>query len=289
MNMFFPGFGEAPSAERGLEQPIKDLIERLIPSALGPASSGILESKETDEGVLSRRADYQHIWGELTQRNLESVFKVAAESPRPKEVPATLPETGWLMFFMAHAGLAATESQQRAWGEVLGFEVAAPGSVGKRTLLMLSGLEDWELDLFRQFSSFAFAFESGWRFVFEEDMVRREMWSYSRESDLTHHWVELGLLATDTLHAQVASLRGLEIGYGNKRWEIRPASQTPETVAVTATGHQGFFYRKYTAVGQELASAMKVKTYNGFARNVIDALNGVSGFDYVLKEARIEP
>lgn len=289
MNMFFPGYGEGQTAERKLEQPIKDLIERLIPSALGPAASGVLDTKETDGGVLSRRAEYQQIWGELTQRNLESVFKVAAESPRPKEVPTKLPELGWLMFFMARAGLATTESQQRAWGEVLGFEVSAPGSIGKRTLVMLSGLEDWELDLFRQFSAFAFAFESGWRFVFEEDLVRREMWSYSRECDLTHHWVDLGLLASDRLFAQVASLRGLEIGYGDKRWEIRPVSKTPETVADSSVPNEGFSYRKYTAAGQELASAMKVKAYNGFARNVIGALNGVSGFDYVLKEAQIEP
>lgn len=289
MNMFFPGFGEGQSAERKLEQPIKDLIERLIPSALGPAASGVLDSKETDGGVLSRRAEYQQIWGELTQRNLESVFKFAAESPRPKEVPTKLPESAWLMFFMARAGLATTESQQRAWGEVLGFEVAAPGSIGKRTLVMLSGLEDWELDLFRQFSAFAFAFESGWRFVFEEDLVRREMWSYSRECDLTHHWVDLGLLASDRLHAQLASLRGLEIGYGDKRWEIRPVSETPGTFAGSSVTNEGFSYRKYTAAGQELASAMKVKAYNGFARNVIGALNGVSGFDYVLKEPRVQP
>ena len=150
--------------------------------------------------------------------------------------------------------------------------------------MLLSGLEDWELDLFRQFAAFAFSFESGWRFIFEEDLVRREMWSYNRECDLAHHWVELGLLASEKLHAHVSTLRGLEIAYEDKRWEILPFSESPVTDSVSPACNEGFRYRKFTAAGQQLAGAMKTKVFNGYARNVISALNGVSGFNYILKE-----
>ena len=163
------------------------------------------------------------------------------------------------------------------WARWLAAEIAAPGAISRRTLAFLRTLDAWELESFHEYGAFAFAFESGWRFLFEDDRARRELWTYGREVDLTTHWVEIGLLSPEVSTLFTGKSRGLRIVYRQRTWQLTAIDQDAAATEPTATGLR---YRKFTAIGQQLADAMTFKTFNGYARNVIKALQGTVGLGF---------
>mgnify|MGYP006277261803 FL=1 len=175
-------------------------------------------------------------------------------------------ELGWISLFVLGAKEASQPIEREVWSGLLIAEMSEPGSVNKRTLNFLSSMEPWELEAFVAYAAFAFRFESGWKFIFDEDFAWRELWSYGREVDLTRHWVDLGLVVGSPSELDASSARFLRIGYGDQHWEISPP------LPVSAERLPRIKYLKFSALGQQIASAAKAKTYKLYARNLIKHL-----------------
>jgi hypothetical protein len=214
------------------------------------------------------------------QSNLERIFRCAAtvKSAEIKSIGDL--HGGWVGLFVSGAQDAESELEREVWSRIFAAEIQSPGTVARRTLNFLREMDAWELEAFAEYAAFAFAFESGWRFMFEEDIARREMWSYGREIDITKHWVDIGLLSAEVSTIESVNLRGLCIGYKRKRWQLS-AMQAFDGAAVKVGARiKALGYRKFTAMGQQIANAIPTKTFNGYARNVVQALNGLEGLRF---------
>jgi len=200
--------------------------------------------------------------------NLRKVLVAAAEAPPPAEEAKAGPDLSWLAFYLEGAVLAAEASVQQLWGCLLANEIHNPGTVSRRTLQFLKAMDPWEIDAFTEFAAFSFSFESGWHFMIENELAHREMWSYGREIDMTQHWINIGLLAPELTLLDSVRLRGLRMSYQKqKSWAL--------SVAEVHNG-EGLLYRKFSALGQQLADGLRLKTFNGFARNLVKGLNETS-------------
>lgn len=183
-------------------------------------------------------------------------------SPNKPDVP----DQGWMEAFLTLAGDASSDLERETWARLLVLELGEPRTVSRRTLHFLHQMDLWELKSFGDYCAFAFAFESGWRFMFEGDHVRREIWSYGRESDLSQHWIEVGLLAREVSTLSLHRLAGLPLVYRSSRWEVKAVD------AESSESCEPIRYRKFTALGQQIAATLVAKTFNGYARNVLKNL-----------------
>ncbi len=104
--------------------------------------------------------------------------------------------------------------------------------------------------------------------MFEGEAARREIWSYGREIDLTQHWVDVGLLSSDASTLTLRNAAGLRISYRDKIWAVR---LNPEAASEAVAPIR---YRKFSVIGQQISSALNFKTFNGYARNLIKAIEG---------------
>jgi Protein of unknown function (DUF2806) len=217
-------------------------------------------SSELGEGAKRRRAD-----------SLSAVLELAALEEIPLNLPANkpdVPDRGWLELFLHLSGFAGSALEREIWARILVLELAEPRTISRRALQFVHLMDHWELEAFVEYCAFAFSFESGWRFMFEGDLVRREIWSYGREADLSHHWIDVGLLSHETASLAPHRIAGLPLLYRSKCWEVKLLDDA-ELGAVDPIR-----YRKFTALGQQIASAVAAKTFNGYARNVIKVLQG---------------
>lgn len=213
---------------------------------------------------------------QLRQANIERILQLAA-AEFVSAPTAAAPDPAWLARFWDGAQDAADDPEQSIWARLLAKELAAPGAVARRTLGFLAEMEPWEVAGFIEYCAFAFAFESGWRFMFDEETARRELWTYGRELDLTQHFIAIGLLAQETGTLGSKSARGLRVCYRDRVYELRGR----EVVS-------GAAYRKFTPLGQQLAEAVRTKTFNGYARNLIKALNSAHGLGFEWLEPPVE-
>ena len=216
------------------------------------------------------------------QENLESIFRQTAHCPVEAGGKPGTPDSGWLGLYMEGARDAESELEQGIWARWLAAEIASPGAISRRSLAFLRTLNAWELESFHEFGAFSFAFESGWRFLFEDERARREIWTYGREIDLTAHWVDIGLLSAEVSTLIGGRSRGLRIVYRRRTWQVTAIDPDVPPPCPPATG---LSYRKFTAIGQQLADAMTFKTFSGYARNVIKALQGTGGLGFEEVEA----
>lgn len=211
------------------------------------------------------------------QRNIEAILHLAV-SQSPDETSAQAAHPDWLVQFFDCAQDVTDEASQQFWARLLVTYIANPDSVFKRTLIQLHQMDQWELDAFIEYCSFAFAFESGWRFMFEEQLSRQEMWGYVRGNDYTQHFIHIGLLSPETAHLRATTAKGMRIRYFNKEYELadppKLAGEDPLQV------RSGFGYRKFTPVGQQLALTATAKTFYGYARNLLKALESERGVQF---------
>ena len=242
-------------------------LDALTQDTLGLSLPELLDA---DPGTLTQRAEARRQRHEaLRQDNLETVFRLAAD--RLGEAGRETPDSGWLARFLAGAGEAAGELERSVWAGLLAAEIAEPGSISRRTLAFLREMDTWELASLAKYCAFAFTFESGWRFVFAEEAALREIWVYERDVEQTAHWVRIGLLASAVERLEPGKLRGLRINYHSRAWEL--AGQ--DTAEASACG-----YRKFTAIGQQIAGAITVKPWTGFARSIVKLLNTQHGMGW---------
>jgi hypothetical protein len=202
------------------------------------------------------------------QRNLERIVELASEELQ-EDVSSDAVAADWLALYFDLAQDVEQDPAQRLWARLLALQVAVPDAVYKRTLVHLHRMEQWEVEAFAEYCSFAFAFESGWRFVFDEALTRQEIWGYVRGNDYTQHFINIGLLAPELAPLAAAQSKGLLIRYYEKQYELmgQPPASTDDPQEPAQVG-----YRRFTVAGQQLTKAIRAKTYYGYARNVIKAL-----------------
>jgi hypothetical protein len=255
----------------------------LISAAVGPETVRAACGMEDEATDLAARVSARTRQRELSrQARIERIIGLAADEFVAPDAAAPV-DPGWLDRFFECAQEAYDESKQRIWGRILARELASPGGFSRRTLGFLSAMDPWEVAGFVEYCAFAFAFESGWRFMFDEDLARREMWTYGRDIDLTQHFIAIGLLSGDTGVIKPASAKGLRVRYLSKTYEIR--GQEPRDDGASSSG---VAYRKFTVIGQQLAEVIRTKSFFGYARNLIKTLNAERGIGFELLEPPAE-
>lgn len=267
MNFFFPS--EPVAAEEAPcipENPIGNLLDPLLGDVLGLGAGVVLANAHA--GSFDISPEIVPALQACHRANIGAVLRVAALREAPAEAPKERPDASWLQVFLKLSGDAASEVEQQVWGHLLAQEIAEPKTVSKRTLQYLHGMDLWEIEAFSEYCAFAFSFESGWRFMFEGELARREIWAYGREVDLTQHWIDVGLLSGESSILALRNAAGLRLTYRAKTWEVR-LNQEAGSEERAPIG-----YRKFSAIGQQISSAFSLKTFNGYARNLIQALAG---------------
>jgi hypothetical protein len=279
MNVFLME-AEPIEAVEPLDDPMTAAIKSVLSVSVGQTMADAVFDDELESGLAERvMARTAHVECRR-QSNLERIFRCAAtvKSAEIKSIGDL--HSGWVGLFVSGAQDAESELEREVWSRIFAAEIQSPGTVARRTLNFLREMDAWELEAFAEYAAFAFAFESGWRFMFEEEIARREMWSYGREIDITKHWVDIGLLSAEVSTIESVNLRGLCIGYKRKRWQLS-AMQAFDGAAVKVGARiKALGYRKFTAMGQQIANAIPTKTFNGYARNVVQALNGLEGLRF---------
>lgn len=263
-----------------LSPPARKLLGSVIPavgplpsSLVVPPAEGLPDSRVTDAAIgLSERARRRVERREaIRQANCETIVALAL-AELPEEVSAEAVEAGWVSRFFDLAQDVARPEFQLIWARLLAAEVANPQTCFTRTLHTLATMDAWELEGFEAYCAFAFAFESGGRFMIADDAVRAEMMGYLSGNDLTQHFIDTGLLSAEAEQRRVLSARGLRIAYASKRYEL--AKPQPEFE------ERRFGYRRFTRAGQQLALALRPKTFYGFARNVFRFLQSERGISF---------
>jgi hypothetical protein len=259
-----------------------DTHKALFEGVIGPTTmarvGGAVEDVE-EAGLLQRANERRDVRAVLQQSALENILKQALLLPNTEKQAHAI-DQGWMIRFVDCAQTAGNELDQGVWAGLLALEMRFPGAVSKRALTFLRDMDTWELTAFIEYCAFSFTFESGWRFMFDEEMARREMWSYGRETDLTAHWISIGLLSAETDVLGAGSIRGLRIGYRERWWALH-SGQAPASGSDRCCG---LTYRKFSPIGQQIASVLKTKPFNGYARNLLQALSAASGLVFELVE-----
>jgi hypothetical protein len=272
------GNAEAAKCAAALEK-----FAGLVSVAVGPETARAVCGMEGAATDFAARVSARTQQRELSrQAHIERIIRLAANEFVPPDAAAPV-DSGWLARFFEYAQDVSDESAQPIWGRILARELASPGGFSRRTLGFLSAMDSWEVAGFVEYCAFAFAFESGWRFMFDEDMARREMWTYGRDIDLTQHFIAIGLLSGEVGVIKPASAKGLRVCYSNKTYELR--AREPRDNGELSTG---VAYRKFTVIGQQLSEAIRTKSFFGYARNVIKALNAERRIGFELLEPPAE-
>lgn len=242
-------------------------LAAVVDAELGMATAS-LHSPESD--LSHRTAQCESHRQQKRQAALEQVLQLTVqelEKAGTEDKPQAV-DAGWLGGFLEEASHAVHETEQHIWARLLAREIVSPGSTALRTLHFLSSMDHWEVEAFIEYCGFVFAFDSGWRFVFEEDAVRRELWAYGREIDIGQHLINIGLISKELNRVEAGTARGLRIRYVDNIYAFEAEKVDGETIDPSA----GFHYRRFTPQGQQLAEAIKTKRFNGYARNVVEAL-----------------
>lgn len=250
-----------------------------IAALVGPES---LPSTTADRPAPEQRARQRIARRALErQANLERIVEMAlTETPAEFNEETLAPD--WLTLFFDYAQDVGNETAQLLWARVLAAYAANPDRVFKRTLVELHAMDQWEIDAFNEYCSFAFALESGWRFMVEETLTRQEIWGYVRGNDYTQHFIDIGLLSPEMSVIRSKSSRGIHIRYFEKEYELAGPHASEDGTSTDPS----FGYRKFTPTGQQLARATRPKTYYGYARNLIKALNEERGIQFTLIEPK---
>jgi hypothetical protein len=258
-----------------------------------PFFDGLSPWDETKQPELeSRAATRANTLAGLRQQNLERILGLAQQAAAPAEINKAVPHSdGWLVQYLNFAQDVTDETAQQFWADILVNYLADPDSVFKRSLFQLHQMDLWELEAFTEYCAFSFRLESGWRFMFEEALTRQELWGYVQGNDYTQHFINIGLLSGDISTLNARSARGMRIRYMEKEYELqRPVAVQTDAAQIDGliTTSAAFGYRKFTPAGQQLAHAVRAKTFYGYARNLIKALDSERGVVFQLIETEAD-
>ena len=234
------------------------------------------------EGRVHQRL---HLAGCRRQLNIEQIIALASLEERTVSLEEPVSKD-WLNMFFTLAQDAEDESARQLWARLLAIQLEEPSRILKRTLLAVYGMDSWEIDAFSEYCSFSFSLESGWRFIFDEELLRREIWGYVRGNDYTQHFISTGLIASETGIIRARSSRGLRIRYFDKVYELTCKEFSSGEGEVISSSEFG--YRKFTIIGQQLALAMRPRVFNGYARNIVRTLRDETGICFELLSDEIK-
>lgn len=255
-------------------------LRNAVAETVGSETAGAADGPDSDIAGAGRRAVARIRHREtIRQANIEGIIRMAAVGECVSDTKAPV-DKAWLVRFFECAQDAGSELERLIWARILAREIDVPGSTGKRALEFLSAMDSWELEGWVEYCAFAFSFESGWRFMFDDETARREMWVYGREIDFTQHWITIGLLSAETGIIKPASAQGLRIRYRDRVYELRGfgvPNEDPNRV------ESGVVYRRFTVTGQQLAEVIRTKAFFAFARNLIRSINSThyAGFEQI--------
>jgi len=103
---------------------------------------------------LQRRAFFRWLNEEAKkQRNIEEVTRQALPQLNDKSQPENV-EDDWIVNFFDKCRLISDAEMQQLWSRVLAGEANAPGSYSKRTVNLLSSLDETDARLFTQLLTF---------------------------------------------------------------------------------------------------------------------------------------
>ncbi|MBV8658795.1 MAG: DUF2806 domain-containing protein [Burkholderiales bacterium] len=217
-----------------------------------------IEIKEMRERA-KHRLDFQEV---CRQENIESIVSKTAnmlsDNVDDKDI-----EQDWLTQFFAIAQDVSDDGMQTLWAKILSGEIAKPGSYAKRTIDFLRTLEKTEAEGFSMLCSFAFTWEDGWPFLFENNVTRERTYPLA----WMEHFASIGLLApAESIH-QTPNLIGRKIKYFEKGYLIcssitQLVESTSISLAESPMGFDGNNYytpqicgaRNFSAIGKQLAA-----------------------------------
>jgi hypothetical protein len=215
----------------------------------------------------------------LRQQNIERIVELAV-AEMPVEVCEGQVPNDWLIQFFDVAQDVCDDRAQPIWARLLALGIADPDAIFRRTLTHLKNMDQWELEAFVEYCGFSFLLESGWRFIFEDEFTRQQIWGYVRGNDYTQHFINIGLLSPETALIRPTSSKGLRIRYFDQEYEL--ASSSNAEAAHTQDACIG--YRKFTPVGQQIGMAIRSRAFYGYARNIIKALGSERHIPFTLIE-----
>ena len=143
--------GEADAMKitaQGEADAINTFLSQLDPS-VQITERGLILDGET----IQQRISYQ---AKKKQRNIVSVIQEASKQLEGKEVPNHEPDHDWTSHFFNYVQDVSDEEIQILWAKILAGEVKRKGSTSRRTLRILSELDQETCRLFRRFCSMCF-------------------------------------------------------------------------------------------------------------------------------------
>lgn len=257
---------ESPAVEEppALAMPLKSSLLGLMSNLLGEGSV-----TQLDEADFQEPEKALALFLPAQARNLAAALRQAATHPCPSKSADIALDEGWALAWIEAAKGAGSELERRVFGNFLAQQCLQPGAVSRRTLAGVRVMDVWELESFQFYAAFAFEFESGWRFLFEGDLAKKEMWVYGRELDAGSHWIDQGFLVAEPHELRGDRNLGLEFSYRGAVWRL-------DGFAKEGAARASVPYRRLTMLGQQLASAMTLKSYRGYARNLVQAIQAAS-------------
>lgn len=135
---------------------------RAATMARARADAMLVEGEARIESEYRQAAALRRVEAESVrhQKNMERIVELAiphvAEGAKPEDV-----DPDWINNFFERVKNVSNEDFRALWARVLAGEMNAPGAFHKRTLNIISNLEDTEAKLFEKLCSLTFEWESG--------------------------------------------------------------------------------------------------------------------------------
>lgn len=236
----------------------------------------ILAQADIDVDELQHRALQRLLHVETErQKNLDVIIDLAT-SALPETVHQDPVEKDWITQFFGLAQDVSDPQMQMLWAKILAGEVAEPDSTSRRTLEFLKTISKTEAAMFVALLSVSFTDEHGWRFIVSDRVTYETIVTDFDDVDVGTHLLEIGILATEELGIEVSKLRDLQISYGGTRCQfLGPASPpvTPKLRMPLLENRLGI--RRFTAIGQELATVAEMRIHPNFLASLSDSLKKI--------------
>ena len=203
---------------------------------------------------------------EKKQRNIVSVVNQAALALDGKAVPDEEPDHDWTARFFNNVQDVSSEDMQVLWSKILAGQIEHPGTFSKRTLTLLTDLEQGDAVLFTQLCGFVWDMGRLVPVVFD---YQAEIYKSRRVNYGTLlHLDNIGLVAFDTFGtiAYNVNQQNKEVSYYNRPLKLYMPTDSDNKINI---GHVIF-----TSIGAELAPICNGKPVEGFWEYVKEKWDG---------------
>ncbi len=223
---------------------------------------------------LQRRAFHRFLEEEAKkQKNIEDITQKALpllnEDSKPNEL-----ENDWIANFFDRCRLISDEDMQVLWSKILAGEANAPGAYSKRTVNLLSNLDQYDATLFTQLCRFGLDIQGLTPLVYDESATIYR--KHGIELGTIRHLEAIGLLSYELNGFRGTDLRktysffeSTRVSYFNRLITLVPDAEEPSDFPIGKV--------MLTKAGEQLAGICEVEEIEGF----LDYLNvawGLRGY-----------